>query len=112
MEQKKSFKKPRFVLLAIVLIIVIIAVCTSFDFSGSYDHGIYIRFEEDTTVMQEQMLLEIYENAVILDADDPILHDYTLVFPNLSERRVMDIVLSLNEIGCVRDASYVRVMNP
>jgi len=113
MEQKKTFKKPRFILLAIVLVIAIIAVCTSFDFSPGYDHAVHIRFEEDTTLMQEQMLLEIYENAVILDADDPILHDYTLAFPNLSERRVMDIVSSLNEIGCVWDASYVRVItNP
>lgn len=111
MEKKIAFKKPRFIMLWLVLIIGILAVCTSFDFSRGYDHGIHIRFEEDTTAREEQLLLEIYENAVILDADDPILHDYTLAFPNLSERRVMDIVSSLNEISCVWDASYVRVIN-
>ena len=111
MEKKKAFKKPGFILLWLVLVVVIIAVCTSFVFSRGYDHGIHIRFEEDTTAREEQLLLEIYENAIILDAEDPILHEYTLVFPNLSERRVMDIVSSLNEIGCVWDASYVRVIN-
>lgn len=111
MKQQKPFKKPRFILLGLVLVIAVIAVFSSFDFSRSYDHAIHIRFEEDTTVKEEEILLDIYENAIVLDANDPILHDYTLAFPNLSERRVMDIVSSLNEIGCVQDASYVRVIN-
>lgn len=103
--------RKRGVLLGLlVLAVILIVVCLRADRTPGYDHGIHVRFEEEMSVEAERRILEQYENAVILDGDDPILHDYTLAFPDLPQRKVMDIVSSLNNTDGVRDASYVHVL--
>lgn len=103
-------RKPAVLLGILALALILIAVWLFWDRSPGYDHGIHVRFEEEMTAEAELLILEQYENAVILDGDDPILHDYTLAFPDLPERKVMKAVSSLNNTDGVHDASYVHVL--
>lgn len=110
MEKKKPSKK--IVLLAVCLLAVLIAAVFTFaNRTPGYENGIHVRFEEALTAEQELSILAQYDGAVILDADDAVLHDYTLTFPLLSERDVKETVSALCKTEGVREASYVRVIS-
>ena len=110
MEKKRPSKKS--VLLVICLLAALIAVIFYFtNRTPDYENGIHVRFEDDLTAKQELSILAQYAGAVILDADDPVLHDYTLAFPQLSEREVKEFVSALCKTEGIRDASYVRVIS-
>ena len=110
MEKKRPSKKS--VLLVICLLAVLIAGIFYFtDRTPGYENGIHVRFDDDLTAEHELSILAQYAGAVILDADDPVLHDYTLAFPQLSEREVKEFVSALCKTEGIRDASYVRVIS-
>ena len=99
-----------------LLCIVFLAVLTAAVFyftnrTPGYENGIHVRFEENLTAEQELSILAQYDGAVILDADDAVPHDYTLAFPQLSEREVKEFVSSLCKTEGVLSASYVRVIS-
>lgn len=77
-----------------------------------YYHGIVVEFELDTPAEYEHSILEQYleqyhGNLKILD--DPLPHDYTLVFLNMSERKVKEISHSFSDVEYVRITYYVGV---
>ena len=110
MEKKRPSKKS--VLLVICLLAALIAVIFYFtNRTPDYENGIHVRLEDDLTAKQELSILAQYDGAVILDADDAVPHDFTLTFPQLSEREVKNIVSSLCKTEGIRDASYVRVIS-
>ena len=104
-------KKMIIIVLPVVAFIgVLLFVVLKENQKGYYD-AISIQFEEDTSVEEERSILEQFDDAILFDADDSILHDYTLVFPNTSEHDVKKIVHVLTNIECVRDAYYVRAVD-
>ena len=110
--EKNRPPKLTLVLFTICLLAVLIAGIFYFtDRTLGYENGIHVRFEDDLTADQELSILAQYAGAVILDADDPVLHDYTLAFPQLSEREVKEFVSALCKTEGIRDASYVRVIS-
>ena len=115
MEQRKRQlthrKKQKRIIGSIVLLALIAGVVLFLNRKPDYYNGIHVRFEEEASAEQEQLVLAQYDTAVLLDADDPILHDYTLAFPNQSEREVKKMVASLCKSDAVREASYVRVVS-
>lgn len=112
MKQREKLNKKTIIVGIIVLIVIIIAVFSFLNRPRNYYHGIHVQFESDASVEYEHLILEQYnDNAIILDADDPILHDYTLAFPNMSERKVKEIIYVLSDTECVHDVYYVRVVN-
>lgn len=110
--QKRSLSKKQLLLIALVFLAALLAVgfyllnCTT-----RYENAIHVRFEADLTTAQERSILSQYADSVLLDADDAVLHDYTLVFPRLSERRVKELISPLCRTDGVLDASYVRVVS-
>jgi len=110
MEKKRPSKKS--VLLVICLLAALIAVIFYFtNRTPDYENGIHVRFEEALTPEQELSILAQYDGAVILDVDDAVSHDYTLAFPQRSEREVKEFVSALCKTEGIRDASYVRVIS-
>mgnify|MGYP006956043172 FL=1 len=110
--EKQRPPKKKLALLVICLLAALIAVIFYFtNRTPDYENGIHVRFEDDLTAKQELSILAQYDGAVILDADDAVPHDFTLTFPQLSEREVKNIVSSLCKTEGVRDASYVRVIS-
>ena len=68
----------------------------------NYSYGIGVQFEPDTPVAYEYAIAERYVEQYQAELlDDPLPHDYMLVFPNLSERQVKEIV------GILMDTDYV-----
>lgn len=110
--RKRSLSKKQLRIIAFVFLAALLAVgfyllnCTV-----RYENAIHVRFEADLTAEQERSILSQFETAVLLDADDAVLHDYTLVFPRLSERRVQELISPLCRTDGVLDASYVRVVS-
>ena len=111
MEQRNHRKKQIIIIGSIVLAALIAGIILFLNRKPDYYNGIHVRFEEETSAEQEQLVLAQYDTAVLLDADDPILHDYTLAFPGLSEREVKKMAASLCKSDTVREASYVRVVS-
>lgn len=104
-------RKQRILLGTLFLAVLIAAVFYFTNRTPDYENGVHVRFEENQTAEQELSMLSQYDGAVILDADDKVPHDYTLVFPRLSERNVKEIAASLCRTEGVLDASYVRVVS-
>lgn len=102
----------KLVLLVFCLLAVLAAAGLSFlTRTPGYENGIHVRFEDDLTTEQELAILAQYDGAIVLDADDAVLHDYTLAFAHLSERRVKERISPLCRTDGVLDASYVRVVS-
>lgn len=104
-------RKQRILLCTLFLAVLISAVFYFTNRTPGYENGVHVRFEENQTAEQELSMLSQYDGAVILDADDEVPHDYTLVFPRRSDRNVKEIAASLCRTEGVLDASYVRVVS-
>ena len=110
--EKQRPPKKKLALLVICLLAALIAVIFYFtNRTPDYENGIHVRFEEALTPEQELSILAQYDGAVILDVDDAVSHDYTLAFPQRSEREVKESVSALCKTEGVRNASYVRVIS-
>ena len=108
----RSLSKKQIILFGLILLAVLAAAGSYFlNRTPGYENGIHVRFEEALTPEQELAILAQYDGAVLLDADAPVLHDYTLAFPRLSEHRVKELVSSLCRTEGVLDASYLRVVS-
>ena len=112
MKQRKKLNQKTVMIGILVLIVILTAVFSFLNRPRDYYHGISVQFEADTSVEHERFILDqFHDDAVILDADDPSLHDYTLVFPNMSERKVKKLISLLTDTESVHDAYYVRMVN-
>ena len=104
-------KKKMIIVLSVVAFVGVLLFLILKESQKGYYNAISIQFEEDTSVEEELAILQQFDDAILFDADDPILHDYTLVFPNTSEHDVKEIVHILTNIECVQAAYYVRAVD-